>query len=86
MSYNRGADVNEKAQVMRIAVLTCMDSSIEEILRSEYENIHLIRNAGGRATEDAIFSLSVSYELFGIKEIIIVNHTQCTLQGYSQVL
>ena len=63
------------------AVLACMDSRIlfEHCLGLRPGDAHMIRNAGGIATDDAIRSLIVSHHLLDTKEFIIINHTDCGL-------
>ncbi len=63
------------------AVLACMDSRIlfEHCLGLRPGDAHMIRNAGGIATEDAIRSLIVSHHLLDTQEFIIINHTDCGL-------
>lgn len=65
----------------RVAVLACMDSRIlfERCLGLKPGDAHMIRNAGGIATEDALRSLIVSHHLLDTKEFIIINHTDCGL-------
>jgi carbonic anhydrase len=65
----------------RLAVLACMDSRIlfERCLGLKPGDAHMIRNAGGIATEDALRSLIVSHHLMDTQEFIIVNHTDCGL-------
>jgi carbonic anhydrase len=64
-----------------VAVLTCMDSRIlfEHCLGLKPGDAHMIRNAGGIATEDALRSLIVSHHLLDTREFIIINHTDCGL-------
>src|ERR1700730_8144146 len=64
-----------------LAVLACMDSRIlfERCLGLHPGDAHMIRNAGGIATEDAIRSLIVSHHLLDTQEFIIINHTDCGL-------
>ena len=63
------------------AVLACMDSRIlfEHCLGLRPGDAHMIRNAGGIATDDAIRSLLVSHHLLDTQEFIIINHTDCGL-------
>ena len=63
----------------KIAVLSCMDAriSIKDILGLKLGDAHIIRNAGGIATDDAIRSLIISHELLGTEEFIVINHTDC---------
>jgi len=65
----------------RLAVLACMDSRIlfERCLGLKPGDAHMIRNAGGIATEDAMRSLIVSHHLLNTQEFIIINHTDCGL-------
>ena len=65
----------------RVAVLACMDSRIlfERCLGLKPGDAHMIRNAGGIATEDALRSLIVSHHLLDTQEFIIINHTDCGL-------
>jgi carbonic anhydrase len=62
-----------------VAVLACMDARLNPygILGLGLGEAHIIRNAGGVATEDAIRSLVISQRLLGTKEIILIHHTDC---------
>jgi carbonic anhydrase len=62
-----------------IAVLACMDARLDvhKILGLEEGDAHVIRNAGGAATDDAIRSLAISQRLLGTKEIVLIHHTDC---------
>jgi carbonic anhydrase len=62
-----------------IAVLACMDARLDvhKILGLEEGDAHVIRNAGGVATDDAIRSLTLSQRLLGTTEIILIHHTDC---------
>ena len=64
-----------------VAVLACMDSRIlfEHCLGLQPGDAHMIRNAGGIATDDALRSLIVSHHLLDTQEFIIINHTDCGL-------
>jgi carbonic anhydrase len=64
-----------------VAVLACMDSRIlfEHCLGLHPGDAHMIRNAGGIATDDALRSLLVSHHLLDTQEFIIINHTDCGL-------
>jgi carbonic anhydrase len=70
----------------RVAVLACMDTRIDlfTMLGLERGDAHIIRNAGGLATDDAIRSLSASQRLLGTQEILVVMHEGCGLQGASE--
>ena len=63
----------------KLAVLACMDArlSVEDVLGLRTGDAHIIRNAGGLATDDAIRSLVISQNLLGTEEIIVIEHTGC---------
>ncbi len=63
----------------RLAVLACMDArlTVEEMLGLRAGDAHVIRNAGGLATDDAIRSLVISQQLLGTEEVIVIEHTGC---------
>lgn len=70
---------------MQLAVLTCMDTRISlPALGLKVGDAHMIRNAGGIATDDAIRSLVVSHYLLGTNEIMVINHTDCGLMKASE--
>jgi carbonic anhydrase len=62
-----------------VVVLACMDARLDvhKILGLEEGDAHVIRNAGGVATDDAIRSLTISQRLLGTTEIILIHHTDC---------
>lgn len=64
---------------LRLAVLACMDARLDvhKILGLEEGDAHVIRNAGGVATDDAIRSLVISQRLLGTDEIVLLHHTDC---------
>ncbi len=70
----------------KVAVLTCMDTRIDlfPMLGLERGDAHIVRNAGGLVTDDAIRSLSASQRLLGTEEIVVVMHEGCGLQGASE--
>ena len=61
------------------AILTCMDHRVDplRLLGLSVGDAHVIRNAGGRASDDAIRSLVISYKLLGTKEWLVIHHTGC---------
>ncbi|HVP43494.1 MAG TPA: carbonic anhydrase [Terriglobales bacterium] len=63
----------------KLAVLACMDArlTVEKFLGLETGEAHIIRNAGGIASEDAVRSLIISHHLLGTEEFLIINHTDC---------
>jgi carbonic anhydrase len=71
------------APLTGLAILACMDArlDVEESLGLRTGDAHIIRNAGGLATDDAIRSLIVSQQLLGTDEIIVIGHTGCGLLG-----
>jgi carbonic anhydrase len=69
----------------RFAILTCMDARLDP---AKYAGLaegdaHVIRNAGGRASEDAIRSLVISYKLLGTQEFFVIHHTNCGMQFFT---
>jgi carbonic anhydrase len=63
----------------RVAVLACMDARLDpaRALGLEEGDAHVIRNAGGVATDDALRSLVISQRLLGTEEIVLIHHTDC---------
>jgi carbonic anhydrase len=70
----------------KVAVLSCMDTRIDlfPMLGIQRGDAHIIRNAGGLATDDAIRSLSISQRLLGTEEIVVVMHRGCGLHRASE--
>jgi carbonic anhydrase len=70
----------------KVAVLACMDTRIDlfPMLGLERGDAHIIRNAGGLVTDDAMRSLSISQRLLGTEEIVVVMHEGCGLHGASE--
>ncbi len=69
----------------RLAVLTCMDARLhpESFGGIPLGGAHVIRNAGGRSTEDAVRSLVISTRLLGTTAIAVIHHTDCGMLGLS---
>lgn len=63
----------------KLAVLACMDARlmVDQALGLKAGEAHVIRNAGGIASEDAVRSLIISHHLLGTQEFIVINHTDC---------
>jgi carbonic anhydrase len=63
----------------KLAVLACMDArlTVEQVLGLRTGEAHIIRNAGGLATDDAIRSLVISQHLLGTEEVLVIEHTGC---------
>jgi len=69
----------------RFAVLTCMDARIDpaKALGLAEGDAHVIRNAGGRASDDAIRSLVISHKLLGTEEWFVIHHTNCGMELFT---
>jgi carbonic anhydrase len=67
-----------------VAVLTCMDARLDPLAAFGLElgAAHVIRNAGGMATDDALRSLAISQRALGTREVAVVHHTRCGMQGF----
>lgn len=68
----------------KLAVVACMDArmTVEEMLGLKTGDAHIIRNAGGIITEDALRSLIVSHYLLGTQEFMVINHTDCGMLSF----
>lgn len=83
-------DFGDKSQLAMppargFAILTCMDARLDP---ARYAGLaegdaHVIRNAGGRASDDAIRSLVISYKLLGTKEWFVIHHTNCGMETFT---
>ncbi len=69
----------------QFAILTCMDARLDpaKFAGLSEGDAHVIRNAGGRASDDAIRSLVISYKLFGTKEWFVIHHTDCGMLTFT---
>ena len=69
----------------RFAILTCMDARLDpaKFAGLAEGDAHVIRNAGGRASDDAIRSLVISYKLLGTREWFVVHHTDCGMETFT---
>lgn len=67
----------------RLAVVTCMDARIDvfAVLGLHLGEAHVLRNAGGRVTEDVLRSLALSTHVLGVRTVVVMQHTQCGLTG-----
>jgi carbonic anhydrase len=84
------ADFGDKGQLgmppaRQFAILTCMDARLDP---AKYAGLsegdaHVVRNAGGRASDDAIRSLVISYKLLGTKEWFVIHHTNCGMEFFT---
>ena len=69
----------------RFAILTCMDARLDPARFAGLSegDAHVIRNAGGRASDDAIRSLVISYKLLGTAEWFVIHHTGCGMESFT---
>jgi carbonic anhydrase len=69
----------------RFAILTCMDARLDpaKFAGLAEGDAHVIRNAGGRASDDAIRSLVISYKLLGTREWFVIHHTNCGMETFT---
>ena len=80
---NKGAFTSPPGR--HIAILTCMDGRIDPAKMAGLAegDAHVIRNAGGRASDDALRSLVISYKLLGTREWFVVHHTDCGMEYFT---
>jgi carbonic anhydrase len=73
------------APARRFAILTCMDARLDpaEFAGLSEGDAHVIRNAGARASDDAIRSLVISYKLLGTREWFVIHHSDCGMEFFS---
>lgn len=69
----------------KFAVLTCMDARFDpaKALGLSEGDAHVIRNAGGRASDDALRSLIISQQLLGTQEVVVIHHTDCGMLTFN---
>lgn len=69
----------------RFAILTCMDARLDpaKFAGLAEGDAHVIRNAGGRASDDAIRSLVICYKLLGTKEWFVIHHSDCGMETFT---
>jgi carbonic anhydrase len=72
----------------RFAVLTCMDARLDpaKFAGLSEGDAHVIRNAGGRASDDAIRSLVISYKLLGTREWFVIHHSDCGMETFTDAV
>jgi carbonic anhydrase len=72
----------------RFAILTCMDARLDPAAFAGLRegDAHVIRNAGGRASDDAIRSLVISYKLLGTREWFVIHHTHCGMETFTDAI
>lgn len=88
LDANRGyaaarANVHDARPSRHLAVVTCMDARIDvfAILGLHLGEAHVLRNAGGRLTEDVLRSLALSCHVLGVDTVVFMQHTKCGLEG-----
>ncbi|MBJ8325804.1 beta-class carbonic anhydrase [Streptococcus pacificus] len=69
----------------KVAIITCMDSRLHvaQALGLALGDAHILRNAGGRVTPDMIRSLTISQQLLGTREIVVLHHTDCGAKTFT---
>lgn len=82
-SFDQGRQPMPPAR--NVAILTCMDARLhpERFLGLEIGDAHVIRNAGGRASDDALRSLIISSRLLGTREYLVIHHSDCGMLTFS---
>jgi carbonic anhydrase len=77
------ADLSDARPSRRLAVITCMDARIDvfDAFGLRLGEAHVMRNAGGRVTEDVLRSLALSTAVLGVETAVFVQHTLCGLAG-----
>ncbi len=77
------ANVHDPRPSRHIAIVTCMDARIDVFaaLGLHLGEAHVLRNAGGRITEDVLRSLAISSHMLGVDTVVVMQHTQCGLAG-----
>lgn len=79
------ANVHDARPSRHLAVVTCMDARIDVFaaLGLHLGEAHVIRNAGGRVTDDVLRSLALSCHVLGVDTVVVMQHTRCGLAGVS---
>jgi carbonic anhydrase len=72
--------------VRHLAIVTCMDARVDisAVLGLRPGDAHVIRNAGGRASNDALHALAISQAVMHTREVMVIHHTDCALGRFSQ--
>ena len=72
--------------VQHLAIVTCMDARVDisALLGLRPGDAHVIRNAGGRASSDALRALAISQAVMHTREVMVIHHTDCALGRFSQ--
>ena len=82
-NFGKGESLHA-APALRLAVVGCMDPRIDEyrVLGLQEGDAHVIRNAGGVVSDDAIRSLIISQRFLGTREIMLIHHTDCGMMTF----
>lgn len=74
--------------LLGVVILTCMDARVDpaRIFGLATGDAHVVRNAGGRASDDALRSLAISNNVAGTREIVVLHHTDCLMQTDDEVM
>ena len=85
-TLTRRAPVRTPRPTRKVAVVACMDARLDlfAILGLAPGDAHLIRNAGGVATDDVIRSLTISQRKLGTREVVLVHHTDCGMLTFTE--
>src|SRR4051812_13110711 len=77
------ANVADPRPSQNLAVITCMDARIDVFaaLGLHLGEAHVLRNAGGRVTDDVLRSLALSVHVLGVNTVVVMQHTKCGLAG-----
>jgi carbonic anhydrase len=77
------ANVADPRPGRHMAVVTCMDARIDvfAVLGLHLGEAHVVRNAGGRVTDDVLRSLALSSQVLGVDTVVVMQHTKCGLAG-----
>ena len=83
--FESGVHDGERAvrPALALTVVSCMDSRIDlfSLLGLKIGDAHMIRNAGGLITDDTVRSLAISQRFLGTREIVLIHHTNCGMEG-----
>ena len=84
--HHLGMAARDPQPSLKLAVLTCMDARVDPagLLGLHPGDAHVIRNAGGRATADALRALAISQAVLGTSEVMVLHHTECAMRRFSQ--
>jgi carbonic anhydrase len=72
--------------MLKLALITCMDARLDPsaVLGLRPGDAHIIRNAGGRASHDAMHAIAISQAVLGTREVMVLHHTECAMGRFTQ--